>query len=315
LPFDENGARVHADRMNALLPLADLTSLLPPDQPFTPAMARAAGISRSALERMRRDGLLRRPLRGVYVSTAAEDTPALRAATLRLAVTPDAVVVDRTAGWVHGFAPCAAPDAQPPVEVLAPRRPGARAGSRRIAPRDLMLLSGLRLTTPLRTALDLARTLAPTSGLAVLDELLASGAAKHMALLSELPRFTGLGGVSQLRCLVAQADGRSREWAESVLRLRWHRAELPTATPGLVVAAGPRAVRLALGVEGRRFGAVLAHTVTAEDLLALEGAGWRVVVLARDRVLHSDHTVWVSHLEREWHQHLLAELEVTERQL
>ncbi len=302
--------------MNALLPLTDLTSLLPPDEPFTPAMARAAGIGRSALERMLRDGLLRRPLRGVYVSTSAEDTPSLRAATLRLVVTPDAVAVDRTAGWVHGFAPCAAaPDGQPPVEVLAPRRPGSRAGSRRVAPRDLMLLSGLRLTTPQRTALDLARTVVPTSGLAVLDELLASGAATHTALLGELPRFTGLGGVSQLRCLVAQADGRSREWAESVLRLRWHRAELPTATPGLVVAAGPRAVRLALGVEGRRFGAVLAHTVTAEDLLALEGARWRVVVLARDRVLHSDHTVWVSHLEREWHQHLLAELEDRERQL
>lgn len=302
--------------MNALLPLTDLTSLLPPDEPFTPAMARDAGISRSALERMLRDGLLRRPQRGVYVSSAAEDTSVLRAAVLRLAVTADAIVVDRTAGWVHGFAPCAAPDAQPaPVEVLAPRRPGARASSRRLMPRDLMVLSGLRLTTPLRTALDLARTHAPMSGLAVLDSLLASGAASHTALLSELPRFTGLGGVSQLRCLVAQADGRSREWAESVLRLRWHRAELPTATPGLVVAAGPRAVRLALGVEGRRFGAVLAHTVTAEDLLALEGAGWRVVVLARDRVLHSDHTVWVRHLEREWHQHLLAELEASERQL
>jgi len=296
--------------MNALLPLTDLDSLLPPDEPFTPAMARAAGLRRSTLERMLRDGLLRRPLRGVYVATSTVDSVEVRAAALRLAVAPQAVVVDRTAGWLHGFAAWAPADEQaPPVEVLAPRRHGAGAGGRRLVPRDLMNVDGLRVTTPLRTALDLGRTLAPSVALAVLDELLAAGACTHTALLTELPRFTGLGGVSQLRCVVAQADGRSQECAESVLRLRWHRAELPTATPGLVVAAGARAVRLALGVEGRRFGAVLAHSVTADDLLALQGAGWRVVVLARDRVLHTDHTLWVRHLEREWHQHLLAELE------
>ena len=76
------------------------------------------------------------------------------------------------------------------------------------------------------------------------------------------------------------------------------------------VAAGHRLVRLTLGVERRQFGAVLAHQVSADDLVALEGAGWRVVVLPEQRVLHSDPTTWVTHLEREFHQHLLTQTQV-----
>ena len=68
-------------------------------------------------------------------------------------------------------------------------------------------------------------------------------------------------------------------------------------------------MRLSLGVEHRQFGAVLAHQVSAADLVALEGAGWRVVVLAEERVLQSDPTILGHHLEREFHQHLLAQAE------
>ena len=78
------------------------------------------------------------------------------------------------------------------------------------------------------------------------------------------------------------------------------------------VAAGDRLVRLTLGVERRQFGAVLAHQVSADDLVALEGAGWRVVVLTEERLLRTDPAVWVHHLEREFHQHLLAQSEAEE---
>ena len=67
-------------------------------------------------------------------------------------------------------------------------------------------------------------------------------------------------------------------------------------------------MRLSLGVQRRQFGAVLAHQVSAADLLALEGAGWRVVVLPEERVLAPEPSIWVRHLEREFHQHLLAQV-------
>jgi hypothetical protein len=54
--------------------------------------------------------------------------------------------------------------------------------------------------------------------------------------------------VGQLRRLAVLADARSRDLAESVLRLHWAGAALPTPTPGVPVVAGGRMVRLALVV-------------------------------------------------------------------
>ncbi len=73
------------------------------------------------------------------------------------------------------------------------------------------------------------------------------------------------------------------------------------------VCAAGRLVRLSLGVERRQFGAVLADQVSAADLVALEGAGWRVVVLSAERVLRTPAEAWMRHLEREFHQQLLAQ--------
>ena len=163
------------------------------------------------------------------------------------------------------------------------------------------------MTTPLRTALDLGRLLPPGTALGAMDGLLVAGRLTHVQLLAEVPRMAGHRGVGQLRVLAAQVDPRASGMAESVLRLHWHRARLPTAVPGMRVVAAGRLVRLSLGVERRQFGAVLADRVSAADLVALEGAGWRVVVLSAQRVLRSPAEAWTRHLEREFHQQLLAQ--------
>jgi hypothetical protein len=141
-----------------------------------------------------------------------------------------------------------------------------------------------------------------------MDRLLATGSFTHPQLLAEIFRLAGHRGVGQLRMLAAQVDGRSADVAESVLRLHWHRAQLPTAVPGMPVCAAGRLVRLSLGVERRPVGAVLADRVSAADLVALEGAGWRVVVLSAERVLRTPAETWMRHLEREFHQQLLAQV-------
>jgi hypothetical protein len=180
-------------------------------------------------------------------------------------------------------------------------------GRRRLAGHDVELVGPIRVTTPLRTALDLGRLLPVGEALGVMDSLLAGGSFTHAALLAELPRFGGHPGVAQLRSLAAQVDARAVCPAESLLRLHWNAARLPTPTPGLPVAAGARVVRLSLGDSRRQFGAVLAHQVTSDDLLTLERAGWRIVVPPEHRVLTTDPALWTRHLEREWHQHLLAQ--------
>ena len=294
--------------MDPSLPLPDLPSLLPTDGPFTRAGARAAGVSRTSLEAMLRAGSVRRLLRGVYTASSAPDSPEHRAAAVALVAGREAVVVDRTAAWIHG-APVPGTGPVQPLETLSVRRParGSFGASRRLAGHDVAHLGALRLTTPLRTALDLGRLLPPEQALAVMDGLLSTSGLGLSSLLAELPRMVGHRGVGQLRSLAAQVDVRARGPAESVLRLHWNAADLPSAVPGLMVAAGPRLVRLALGVERCRFGALVAGRATTEDLLALREVGWTAVVLSEQRVLTGDPELWIRHLTREFHQHLLAE--------
>jgi hypothetical protein len=294
--------------MDETLPLDPVSGLLPLDRPFTRAMAQAAGVDRAALERMLRERTVVRLLRGAYAASTAADTVALRAAAAGLVVGPRAVVVDRTAAWVHGVDVTGLAMGEPrPVEVLRPSSRSAAGSGRQLEGRDVERIGPLHLTTPLRTALDLGRLLAPGRALGAMDRLLAGGSFTHVQLLGEVARMTGHRGVGQLRALAAQVDARSSCLAESVLRLGWHEARLPTAVPAMPVAAGGRLVRLSLGVERRQFGAVLAGHVSADELVALQGAGWRFVVLSEARVLDSDPLIWTHHLEREFHQHLLAQ--------
>lgn len=296
--------------MDDMLSLDPTGALLPLDRPFTRAMANAAGVSVPALNRMLRAGTVRRLVRGAYVAAGAPDDPQTRAAAVALVVPRTAIAVDRTAAWVHGVqVDLAGPAFPAPVEVLTRGGAGrgARTCGRQLTGRDVHRVGRLGVTTPLRTALDLGRLLAPDAALAAMDALLAAGSFTHTELLSELPRFAGHRGVGQLRTLAAQADGRAICPAESVLRLRWHQARLPTAVPGLHVRASGRQVRLSLAVERRQYAATLAGSLSAADLVALEGAGWRVVVLSAERVLRSDPAVWTRHLEREFHQQLLAQ--------
>ena len=79
-------------------------------------------MERASLDRMIRDGTVRRLLRGVYVAACAPDLPGLRVAATRLAVRRDVVVVDRTAAWIHGVS-LAGPDGVHPLDTLAVGRP------------------------------------------------------------------------------------------------------------------------------------------------------------------------------------------------
>ncbi len=298
--------------MDETLPLTPLRTLLPVDLPFTPAMARAVGVGRPSLERMLREGSVRRVLRGVYAAASAPDSTPMRAAAVALVTGREAIAVDRTAAWVHGVDVTSLAAGEPrPVETVSPgRSPHRTLGSgRELAGHDVERIGSLRLTTPLRTALDLGRLLPPGLALGAMDRLLAAGSFSHVDLLAEIARLAGHRGVGQLRRLVVQVDARSTGPAESALRLGWHSARLPTATPGMPVCAGGRLIRLSLGVERRQFGAALSGQVSAADLVALQGAGWRIVVLSADRVLRTDPAVWLHHLEREFHQHLLAQTE------
>jgi very-short-patch-repair endonuclease len=202
---------------------------LDPGVPFTRAQAKAAGVSRHVLDRLTNAGILRKPIRGVFLATELGDSLALRAACLRLVAPPDAVIVDRHAGWLYGATMVLRPNEHlelRPVTMFLPggrgrlRNPLSDSGERTFAPGDVIEVEGLRVTSPLRTACDLGRVRWPDQAIAALDAMLRLGAFSKDELLAEITRFRGMRWVTTLRAIAVLADGRSESPGESVLRLR-----------------------------------------------------------------------------------------------
>lgn len=274
--------------------------------PFTPAMAARVGVGRAALERCVRDGQVIRLVRGVYVDADASLTPIMRARALALVVSRRHIVVDRTAAWVYGAPGLTSGIGRPiPLDVYGRKQyPGEPVP---VLAHEITLLGGVRCTSPLRTALDVGRHLAPERALALLDAMIGAGALSHADLITGAASAAGLPGIAQARELAAMADGRSMNIAESVLRLHWLGAQLPTPAPGWKVAG----VRLALALPVHRFAVVLSNAVSATDRDAVRQQGWTVVALEESRVRSSDPASAAGHLEREFHLHLLSQMSCT----
>lgn len=215
------------------LALLDERCPLPLDAPFTVQQASDLGVSRWFVRVLLDRGLIRSEVRGTYVAAQAVDTVDLRAATLRLVIPESSVVTDRTAAWLHGvdILPRSAVRVPPPLCVFGStgsrtRRPGVVSGVRTLAADDITVVLGVRVTTPLRTALDLGRSLWRFDALAALDGFLRIGVPRDHILVS-VERFRGERGVVQLRYLAPLADGRSESPGESALRLHWYDSGLP----------------------------------------------------------------------------------------
>lgn len=214
---------------------------LPTDRPFTNHQASAAGVSRRVIDRLVAEGAVRRVLRGVYVDASTADSLPLRADAVALVAHRDAVITDLTAAWLHGADVLPAGDFLPRVSMFQlpdntrVRTMATTGGTRTLEPKDIELINGVRVTTPLRTALDAGRLLKRDHALAAIDALLRLRRFSQADMRRELPRFRGYRGVVQLRCLVPISDGRAESPRESVLRLRWLDAGLPAPHPQYVV--------------------------------------------------------------------------------
>ncbi|PZR52732.1 hypothetical protein DNL40_10170 [Xylanimonas oleitrophica] len=156
-----------------------------------------------------RDGVLRRVREDVAVPAAVPLTAALRAASLARAVPPRTVVIGPTAAWVHvgGEAPARLDLGHQPgthrPEVWAwtdvRSEPGLVADS---AP-----VGGVLVTTPERTAVDVALREPEGTALHLVLALAAAGADLDRALRA-LEVRTRLVGRPRARRLLAEARGR-----------------------------------------------------------------------------------------------------------
>ena len=219
--------------------LAGMSITAFPQEPFTLAALPDLGMTPRQLRHAVEAGRVRRVLRGVYADSAATMSIELRAAALRLAVDKTQIVVDRTAAWLHGIDTYAAAEltAGPPVETCAlrgqarSRLTGVRGRTRDLTPEDVMELDGLRVTTPLRTALDLGCHLRRREAFAALCGFAHEHQILAAALTKGAERFGRRRGVLQLRELSPLVDPRVESPREAWTLLAIQDAGLPKPEP------------------------------------------------------------------------------------
>lgn len=281
--------------------------------PFTWPMARDLGIHRSELDRAVADGSVVRLLTGVYADASTTLTPLVRARAAAFVISPHSVVRDRTAAWIWGVE-CldhAELDGVPPLEtcVLRGHEPTDRDEVdglvRDLLPVDWVELEGVRLTTPLRTALDLGCTLRPHRALGAMDALMRLHGFSDRDMRVLLGRYRRRRGVVQLRRLVPLVDPRAESQPESWVR--WYIAEweLAPPLPQVWVELGGQSFRLdlayprakiAVEYDGEEFHGP-AHRVHDElRRAALRSAGWIVIVVTKHDLAAVRREVWLTEL-------------------
>jgi hypothetical protein len=255
-----------------------------------------------------------RVLHGAYAAVEIELDTRQRARAAALVVSPYSVLRDRTASWVWGVE-ChdyAELDGTPPIEtcVLRGHEPTDRSGVagivRDLAPEDWTEVHGLRLTTPLRTALDLGCLLRPHRALGAMDALMRIHGFTHEDMRMLLRRYRRRRGVVQTRWLVNVVDPAAESQPESWVRWFILERSLPVPTPQVwVEVAGssfrldlayPRA-RIAVEYDGEEFHRTPAQrTYDEQRRAALRAAGWVVIVVRREDLAPERREQWLREL-------------------
>lgn len=287
-----------------------------PDRPFTLAMAEESGIRRHRVHLAARDGMLRRVLRGVYVRADLDDSIELRAMAASLVVGSSSVITDRTAAWIHGIDvfTYGEKDVPPPVEACVlrwrsrSRRAGVDGRTRDLAAGDVMRIGAVRVTTPLRTALDLGCHLRRQDALAALDQFMRHHGITREQLTTAAVRYFRRRGVIQLRQLIPLADCRAESPRESWTRLAILDAGLPCPElqHWIEIDGVPRyrldlayvRLRIAIEYDGEEF-----HDRTdeqkrhdAERRAWLEDHGWTVIHVKRGDFTGGQLDRWIGEL-------------------
>jgi len=287
-----------------------------PSTPFDRRDLEALGATESQLRRALRTGEVRTVLRGVFVAAHATDTLELRAEAVAKVVRDHHVLTDRTAAWLHGVDAhvFAEHDVVPPIETCALRghqpsaRPGVDGRTRDLLPEDVMSLNGLRVTTPLRTALDLGCCLRRREAYAVLNAIARMHGLSRDDYLRAIPRYRRRRGVLQLRELTLLVDPRIESERESWVLLAICDAGLPLPEPQYwIEVEGVPTFRLDFAYPRLRicveYDGVEGHERTPEQAQHdaarrkwLREHGWRVIVVRKGDFGRDSLDPWLSEL-------------------
>jgi hypothetical protein len=166
--------------------------------------------------------------RDVYIARGIDLTAATRAHAAWLWSQRRGVVAGHSASVLHGAKWI---DARRPAEIIHKNRHvpvGVRSWSDRIDDDEIVQLAGMTVTSPARTALDIASRYRLGDAVASIDSLTRATDLKiaDVELLAE--RHKGRRGIRRARAALSLADGGAESPRETWLRLLLIRAGFPT---------------------------------------------------------------------------------------
>ncbi|MCZ3385676.1 MAG: hypothetical protein LH630_01595 [Actinomycetia bacterium] len=200
-----------------------------PSTPFAKAEVLDLGIRNREWRSLVSEDLVREVYPGCFVDASLPDTVQLRLAIASRILSPELVAARRTAAWLHGLdlLDYRGFPRTPPLEVVTHRQELRSKSSLLtthvaddLLPADVMTVGDLQVTTPMRTAADLARFAPRPDALVAADALLNKELVVPEACLKSLVRWRRRYGVRQAYEIADLADGRSESGGESRLRLR-----------------------------------------------------------------------------------------------
>lgn len=165
--------------------------------------------------------------RDVFVPRGTDLTAVVRARAAWLWTQRRGVVAGRSASAVHGAKWV---DANRPAEILYDNRhapTGIRTWSDGIEDDEVVLVDGMVVTTPARTALDLARRYPFGAAVAMIDALARATRLKMADVELLADRYTGRRGIRRARIALPAVDAGAESPRETWLRLLLIRAGFP----------------------------------------------------------------------------------------
>jgi very-short-patch-repair endonuclease len=293
-----------------------LTTVLP-DHPFTARDLADLGLERQQLRRLLADGVVRKILYGVYCRTDLEDTVQLRASAAALVLPGHAVICDRSAAWLWGVS-CfdyAEIEILPRLEVVSvggkdrSRRGGLYGGKRALLEDEICEIGGVRVTSPVRTAIDLACLRGRRDALAVLDAFRRQFGISCEDYDRQLRRFRGRRGCKQARELaplsIADAESQGESWTRMTIiddGLAPPRAQVEVRVPGygwVRLDLAYEHLRIAIEYDGEEFHSSEEDRAADERRRsALRAAGWIVIVVTKSDFASPRVDEWLAELRQ-----------------
>lgn len=279
-------------------------SLVNGGHPFR--LSQVDGLDGGRVRQCLRSGEIRRVFYGVGVDGRVPDTRDLRIEALALVVPEGALVADHTAAAVWGV------DTRPPgmlrdlrPMLVVPHGKVRPVGSRAIVRQstvpdpDAVELRGIRVTSPLRTAVDLLRLCWRPHALAAADALVRAGAVDLTTLRESVASLRRFPGTGQAQELAPRVDPGAESHGESWMRCRIMDAGLPAPILNHEVRLDEGVYRLdgvyleqrvATEYDGREYhtsAASIAYDRERREILARRNA-WTFVLATYERIFGED---------------------------